>query len=226
MAEKTKTSTQIRNLFSEGMSSLNMTFFNTYLSFNFTPFAGKDQNGSNRFDNQKALTTTVNWEGAFALWKACYEIIFNSADTLNVTIPCNQASLILEKKAPGEVFVTISKNNETIPFKFSSLSSTKTKDGQQIVEIIETGLGAFMKTINGYLEGVNSARHLDKLTEEFAKLKENAGQQQPWKNKNFNNNRNNNWRNNNQQGWKNNNNQQQNWETPNQQNMSDYTPPQ
>ena len=103
-----------------------------------------------------------------------------------------------------------------------------------------------MKTVEGYLTGINADRHLDKLTEDYAKLKEGQSGQQGgpqrgnfpqnnyqrnnWNggNNNYrkNNNggnfqrRNNNWNNNNNQ---NRNNNQQSWETKqNTQNISTY----
>ena len=44
---KTATSTQIRNFYSDGLSYMNVKFFNTNLSFNLYPFI------SNRFPVQR-----------------------------------------------------------------------------------------------------------------------------------------------------------------------------
>ena len=79
---RTQTSTQIRNFYSEGMSYLNMKFYNTNLSFQFYPFTGKDQNGRSTYDTKNGETTTVNFEGAFTLWKAAKDIIDGKAGLL------------------------------------------------------------------------------------------------------------------------------------------------
>lgn len=243
MAEnnKTQTTTQIRSIYSDGISYMNLKFYNTYLSLQFSPFSGKGNTGQNQYDQKKAQVTTVDFARAFGLWKACYDIIFNGSNTLSIIIQCNQATLHLERKSPGDTWITINKNNETIPFKFESVSVTKEVDGVSTTEIIETGLGAFMKTVEGYLVSINADRHYDKLTEEFAKLQESSKGQGGFQtgsgynrnNYNRNNNRGNYGRNNynrnnynNNQGGQQNQQQSQPWETNNQQNMSTYQPPQ
>lgn len=244
MAERTQTNTQIRNFYSDGYSYLNTRFFNTNLSFSFSPFLNKDANGRPNYDTSKSISTSVNFEGAFALYDMAQKLIANPSMTASVQVPCNGATLTLERRNanPSEVFFSINKNNENIQFKFASYPVNNANG----VSVVEAGLGAFMKTVEGYLTGINADRHLDKLTEDYAKLKEGqSGQQGGPQRGNFpqnnyqrnnwnggNNNyrknngggnfqrRNNNWNNNNNQ---NRNNNQQSWETkPNTQNISTY----
>lgn len=174
---RTQTSTQIRNFYSEGMSYLNMKFYNTNLSFQFYPFTGKDQNGRSTYDTKNGETTTVNFEGAFTLWKAAKDIIDGKVTETNLPIPCaSGASLKLERKlnpnGQYDTILSISKNNRTIPFKFNVMQQQVKENNQIVTKVIESGLGAVMMTIEGYLTGINADRHLDKLTDDFAKLQE------------------------------------------------------
>ena len=61
---KTTTSTQIRNMYSDGMSYMNIKFYNTNLSFNLAPFVSRDQTGKTTYDFKNAQMTTVTSEGA------------------------------------------------------------------------------------------------------------------------------------------------------------------
>ena len=180
-SNRTNTSTQIRNLYSEGMSCMSIKFYNTNLSFQLYPFSGKNQNGRNSYDTKNGQQTTVNYEGAYALYHLAKDIIDGKVKETNLSVPCNGASLNLERKlgmnGQMETVFSISKNNVTIPFKFQTIQQ-QIKDGGNISSVtIECGLGAFMKTIEGYLTGINSDRHLDKLTEDYAKAQAASGQQ-------------------------------------------------
>lgn len=233
---RTSTSTQIRNMYSDGVSYMNIKFFNTNLSFSLYPFISKDQVGRSNYDMKNGIQTTVNFEGAFALADAAKGIIDGKIAEMSQPIPCLAgASIMLERKAnPAGIMNTtfsITKNNVTIPFVFQTMERQVKENGQVVTKTIESGLGAFMKTIEGYLVGINADRHLDKLTDDFAKLQQGqqGSQQQQG---GYNNYRNNNYRKpynnngggykkpynggyqNNQGGWNNN--------QPKQQDMSSY----
>lgn len=192
---RTQTSTQIRNLYSDGISYMNIKFYNTNLSFCLYPFLEKDNVGMSKYDLKNGQQTTVNFEGAYTLYQAAKDIVDGKVQELNQVIPCYGATIILERKPNTtgvmETIFSINKNNITIPFKFQTVErQVKNSAGQTLTEIIESGLGAFMETLKGYLNGINADRHLDKLTEDFAKTQQNNQQQG-----NFNNS-NNNYRNN------------------------------
>lgn len=176
--QQTSTSTQIRNFYADGISYMNASFFNTNLSFKFYPFIQKDQNGRDVYDLKNGVNTTVNFEGAYALYEAANDIINGKTSELNLPIPCAAgAELTLERKLGQngllETWFSISKNNRIIPFKFKTVTYQVKENGQVVTRVIECGLGAFMKTIEGYLTGINADRHLDKLTEDFARLQNN-----------------------------------------------------
>ncbi len=173
--QQTTTSTQIRNFYSDGMSYLNVSFFNTNLSFKFYPFIRKDDLGKSVYDLKNGINTTVNFEGAYLLWEVSKDIIDGKINELNLTISCAAgAILVLERKlgqnGEMETIFSISKNNMGIPFKFQTSKYQTKENGQVITKTIECGLGVFMKTIEGYLTGINADRHLDKLTDDFVKL--------------------------------------------------------
>ena len=223
---KTSTSTQIRNMYSDGMSYMNIKFYNTSLSFQLYPFTGKDQNGTSNYDTRNGQQTTVNFEGAYALYRVANDIIQNKVQQTSVSIPCNGASLLLERKlgmnGQMETVFSITKNNMTIPFRFNTITQQINQNGQIQTQTIEVGLGAFAKTIEGYLTGINADRHLDKLTEDFAKLQEANAQQQPQQNNQqrpqYNNNNRKRYNNN----YGGNNNYQRPQQSYNQQSFSDY----
>jgi hypothetical protein len=228
-------------MYSEGLSYMNIKFYNMTLSFSLQPFVSKDPTGKSLYNQQEALMTTVGWAGASAFWKLGMDIIEGKISKGSVTIPCMQgASLTLEKKlgANGpETFFTISKNGKIVSFRFETHQSVVEENGQMIPKIIETGLIAFVKTINSYLEGTNTDRHLDKFTDDYVKSLEASGQAKPqfqtgssyqqnrggyqsnYRKNNYNNNRRN-YGNNPQSGPPSN----QSWDTS-QQNMSSYQLP-
>ena len=233
------TSTQIRNMYSEGYSCLNIRFYNTNLSFQWYQFTGKDQAGRAQYDSKTGQQTTVNVEGAYALYHVAKEILEGKVQETNVTVQCLSAQIILERKramnGEYETFLTISKNGVTIPFKFQSIvQQVREPNGQITTKQVDTGLGALMKTIEGYLTGINADRHLDKLTEEYIRHQEsqqsmqNPGNVPKNNNKyrnNYNPNRNN--YNGNKRPYNNqyNNNQSNNGWNPQSQNLSSYELP-
>lgn len=243
MAENkhTTTSTQIRNLYSDGISCMNIKFYNTNLGFHLYPFVGKDQNGRSNYDTKNGQQTTVSYDGAFALYQMCKDIINGKISEGIITVPCVGASITLERKlglnGPETVF-SLTKNNVTIPFRFQTIQQQIKENGSVISKTIESGVGAFMMTVEGYLTGVNADRHLDKMTEEYSQLnggtngQQNQNQQnnQPQQNNqqrqfrpnNYNNNKRNGYNNNNH--YNNNRNNGGNWNNNQQpQNFNDYS---
>ena len=167
-------STYLRTLYSPGFSAILLSYYKIHLSLLFQPFERTDPRAGMDVYSKRGIMTTVNYAGAFGLWKSCYDIIHGNAETLAVTIHCaRNATLTLEKRAPGEVFLTISKDSEIISHKFASLT-TKVKgvNGVETIEVIEAGLGAFMKTVDGYLVSINADGHLNKLGDDLEKYQE------------------------------------------------------
>lgn len=235
----TSTSTQIRNMYSDGMSYLNISFFNTNLCFKFYKFISKDELGKSTYDMKNGQSTTVNVEGAYALYRASQDIIDGKIQECNLPIPCAAgATLTFERRMSPtgpETLFSITKNNVTTEFKFSTTNIQVKVNGQAVTHVIESGLGAFNKTIDGYLTGINADRHLDKLTDDYVKLinrnnqnngnQNGQGSQQQGGYNNGGRRYNNNYRSrqyNNGGGYNNQNNNNNNWSQNQNQNLSTY----
>lgn len=242
--QRTNTSTQIRNFYSEGLAYMNVSFYNTNLSIKMQPFKGKDQLGRNSFDSSKAIITTIDFDSAYLLWSTIKDIEDGKDITGTIPIPCGPDATLEFERKPGpngfmESFLNISKNNITISFKFRTIIANVNVNGQPMQKVIEVGLGSFSKTINGYLEGINADRHLDKLTDDYIRTQQpqnqnngggNNNYQKPYNNGNNNGGyRNNSYRrnyNNNNRNYNNNQGGNNNWNnnnSPKQQDMSSYT---
>ena len=178
--QKTNTSTQVRTIYSDSMSYITIKFYNMLLSFNFVPFASKDANGRSTFNTEQGVLTTVNLEGAYALYKTAMDIIDGKVSATSCVVQCNQGiTLTLDHSDVSNTTFTVNKNGQLIPFRFATQNrQDKDDSGNMVTRTIQTGLGAFASTLKGYLEGVNADRHLNKLTEDFAKTQggQNAGQ--------------------------------------------------
>jgi len=214
MEQRTQTSTQIRNFYCD-QSCLGMKFYNVNLALQFYRSNGKNQNGRNSYDTKNGEITTVNFEGAYALWKACQDIIDEKVQTLNLVIPAGSgATLTLDRKMINNVYETtlsIQKNGKTIEFKFNTIQQQVNGQFKQI----ESGLGAFQKTIDGYLVEINGSRHLNKLTEMYIKSQEQNKKTETQFNDSY---KGNNYGNNNYQKRY----SEQNNQSPNTQSFSDY----
>jgi hypothetical protein len=178
-----------------------------------SPCTGKDANGRMQYDRNGQLTT-INYDGAFALYETIKDIISEKINECNLSIPCNGANLILTRQLGNngiETILTLNKANASIPFKFGTQQIQIKENGQFVTKQIESQLGAFGKILEGYLTGINADRHLDKLTDDYVKSINSSNQQQDgqqqFQSNNYNNNftkpngnykyKNNNYRNNN-----------------------------
>lgn len=220
--------TQIRNFYSDSCY-MNMSFFNTNLSFRFYPaMPQKDSMGRNSYDMKNGLTTTIDAEYAYALFKTIDDVLTNKVQECVLNIPCaGNATLSFKREQvpTGEIasFLVINKNNMTLAYRFPVTTITVKENGVVVNKTIESSLGAVQKTIDGYLTGINADRHLDKLTEAYVKsIQQNNqnGQNNQSKDNQYNNGyRNNNkynnkkW-NNNYSNNKSNYQQQQQWSNP------------
>ena len=154
-------------------STLMIGFFNQNLSFRI----GRDKNGGrvnggfNQNDMSDGITATVNYEGAYYLYEAAMSIV-------NDTNPKNEKRAVLERGDTRiflehirdqnnlmRAYLTISKSNQSISYEFLKRTYQE-KNGQMITKFVQSELGAFAHTILGYLIGVGSDRHFEKLPDE------------------------------------------------------------
>jgi hypothetical protein len=188
----TRTETHIRTIYSD-LSCVTIKFYNTSLSFNFIPFAGKDSRGINQYQKPQqpgqivGMTTTFTHANAVAMMSAIRENIIPAIakdEDVAVTIPlANNTEIVLERRndefAQKRIFMTISRQGQSgpnnIPYKFEQTVLTITDTTGRNQKVFESGLLSIIYIIEGYLSGINSERHLNKLTEDFAKLQEGNG---------------------------------------------------
>ena len=144
------TSTQIRNMYSEGLSYMNIKFFLTNLSFQLAPFTSKDATGRSNYDQKQGIMTTVNFDGAFALYQTANDIVQgkDAAKGANLSIQCAGGVVITLERKLGqngqmETMFSITKNNTTIPFRFNTHQVQINENGQMVTKTIEVGLGTF-----------------------------------------------------------------------------------
>jgi hypothetical protein len=139
----------------------------------FYRYYGKNKDGSDQYDLKNGLTTTVNYENAYYLYQAAMYILkdINSEKEIRAVLPCNKADLILACKREQDdqmaVYLTIEKNNQSISFRFKTQQVQVKENGQMVTKVIQSGLGAFAKTIEGYLTGIGADIHLSKLLDNF-----------------------------------------------------------
>ena len=110
---KTQTSTQIRNLYCD-QSYLNISFYNLNLSLKFAPFKQKSANGMNQYDSANAITTSIDYAAAYALYSIAGNILNNVNDTsaVSTNIPINGGNLLFERKMENnsmETYLTVNK---------------------------------------------------------------------------------------------------------------------
>lgn len=190
------TSTFIRNFYSDGMSCLNMSFYNTSLSMKFEPFMAKNNYGRSTYDTKNTIATSIGYEAASMFVDLADDIIAGKIQGCDIPIECAPGAALKLHRGVGqdgkpETIISITRNNTTIPFKFNTVQCTAVENGQQVTKIIETGLLAVKKTVEGYLNGINSDRHLDKMTDEYAKIQESNQNNQQYNNSANRNNSNN-----------------------------------
>lgn len=207
-----QTTTQIRTLFCD-TSYLNLKFYNNRLALTICRKIGIDQNGKPMWDN--GPTTTVTYEKAVQLIEACKLATQDPWKPREVTAQethnevATNLSVIDSKGPKGFVAtLTISKNNEVYSFTFESMNVKVKNDttGQMTDLQIQTQLITFKRILESYVDGINSDRHLDKLTDDYVKA--NGDNQRPQQGQQQYQNQRNNWgRNNNNGGnrrWNNN----------------------
>ena len=210
-AQKQATTTLIRTIYSDGFSYVVIKFYNTNLAFQFVPFQRKDETGKNIYDQTKAQSTTITQDSAYALFKFGTDLLEGKIQEGQISVNGNQSTITIEKKfGPTglETVLSITKNGQVIPFKFTTQTAVVKENGQSVQKFIDSGLGSFTKMLEGYLTGINSDRHLNKLTDDYVKsLEQTETPPQPKQNnyqKPYNNSQKKPW-------------QQNNWKKPQQQ---------
>jgi hypothetical protein len=183
--------TFLRNFYEPGHSSITVGYLNWNLSLGFYQYSGKSNiDGFDRYDFRNGITTAVNCDDASYLYRVAMFILndINSEKEIRAVLECNNAALIFEYKPDQNnqmaSSLTIEKNNQSISFKFKTHPVQVRENGQMLTKVVQSGLVAFAKTIEGYLTGIGTDLHLSKLPDDFALSQEAAvvfDHSKPWK---------------------------------------------
>ena len=162
-----RNATTIRTLYSDGYSYMSLKFYNNMFSISLNKFLEKDNTGKNVY-NQDSVFIALNYDQAYALYKICKDILDGKVNEVNFKIQIGNNSLVLGRANNNnqyDTILTITRDNNSTQFLFSKTTAAINNNPTTI----EMGLGAFCKTIEGYLTGINSDRHLNKLTDDYLK---------------------------------------------------------
>lgn len=166
--QKTYNNVIIRNLYAPDYSFLTMSFFKTNLAFGFTPYVGTDNTGRSQYDKNRYASTTVDYEGAAALYLAAKSILNGDERPTQLILPRGHQATLIFKYEPDErnqmwAYLILDKSGETIPFRFAIQQCQVKENAQIVTKIIQSGLACFEKTLEGYLTNVSDGQSTDKL---------------------------------------------------------------
>ena len=160
--------------YSIGYSSLHLSYYGDLLTVSFQPYEGVDKDGKHQFSKKVFQSTTINHEGA-AYFYCLAARVLNGIDLdkeFEACLQCGKnATLTLhymkdnDRKDEMCAFFVIRKNDETIPFLFRKDPYKTTKDGIEITEIIQTGLGSFAMDLRNYIRLVRAEKFLSKAAQ-------------------------------------------------------------
>jgi hypothetical protein len=148
-----------------------MSYYKTNLVFRFAPYDGMDNRGQHKYNKTMFLSTSVNHDAAASLYMLAKSIFDGKDNQVEVVLQCgNNATLTFEFKPDQNsqmtAYLVIRKNNEMIPFRFSTHPFQVQENGQMVTKIIQSGVGVLACTLKGYLTGIGADLHLSKLSEE------------------------------------------------------------
>jgi len=153
-----------------------MSFYQADLTLSFRPYIGKDYRGLSNYCHKTFLSMAITYEGAALFFITAMRIIDGRDSDKQIQAMftrVNGATLTFEYK-PDEnnqmtAYLVIDKNNLVIPFRFSTHTYQVKENGQMVTKIMQSGLIAFVKVLEGYLTGVGSDNHVNKLGDEVEK---------------------------------------------------------
>ena len=152
--------TYIKILYSPGFSMLRMSYYKTNLILNFIPSIDKDYQGVIGYNKNSFLSTSINPEKAAFFYMQTSRIIdgIDSEKSIETVLPCNNGTTLTFEYKPDEdnqmrTYLTINKNNMTIPFRFPVIEYYENVDGQTIKTVMQAGLVTFSLILGCYLAG-------------------------------------------------------------------------
>jgi len=170
-------STFVRNMYSEGQSKMLISLYKFNLSLLLQPCIGRNPATGKYLYDKKGIMTTIDYNGAEALRSVSSSIIEKNDEAYGVllSIPCaNGVLLKLEtlQSPDGEIDTVFSLTNMmvSIPFTFETRIAKEVRNGKEADVIIQAGLGAFTKTLEGYLLETGASSHLNKLGDDLEQI--------------------------------------------------------
>ena len=168
-AAENSMNTIIRKLYSPGYSALTMSLYKLNLTLSFAPFLKKENNNHDKYCFKSFQSTSIGYNEAAFFYLVTIPIMEGRAYSKQVEaeLSCsNNTRLIFEHKLDNDQmnsYLTIQKNNRTIPFMFPTRAVLVFSDGISDNRPVPTGLSVFAKALNGYLTGIGMDKHLSKL---------------------------------------------------------------
>jgi hypothetical protein len=166
--------TQIKILHAPGYSFLILSYFKSYLVFNFVPWLNKDDTGRNIYSKETHLSTSIKTDEAAFFCIQAARILDGkvSGEPIEAIIPCNNGTTITFEYKPDEnnqmsAYLIINKNDLTIPFRFPTIEYQEKIDGQLVTTVVQTGLGIFVLILGCYITGYAANHYLDRNNEGY-----------------------------------------------------------
>jgi len=137
--------TKIKTLYAPGFSSLTMSYFKSNLVLKFIPYIGENNQGIDQYSKNVFYNTSLNPTRAAFFFNQASRILDGKAnEPIDVVLPCNSGTnLTFEYKPdqnnnnPMTVYLTIDKNNVTVPFRFETIEYFINVEGQMVTSIIK-----------------------------------------------------------------------------------------
>ena len=169
----------IQTLGSPGLSQITFSLYEkdnkTYLVLKFVPCIGQDDMGADEFCKITFQSTAIDCDGAISFYptvKAALEGP-DSKKEIMVSLPCgSNATLTFEYKSEQNghmgAYLVISKNNQTIPFRFETHQfRVYNSEGKWVTIATQTGLRSFVKILDDYIKRSRADSQANKLPKDF-----------------------------------------------------------
>ena len=165
--------TYIKCLYSSGFSYIMMSYYRTNLVFTFRPYSGKNYNGLDQYDKNIFLSTSIDYDASATLYALSTAIISvkDAEKKVTAVLTCSNNTTLTFEYMPDQnnqwyAYLTINKNNQTIPFRFKTYTYQVQIDGQLVTRVIQSGLGIFAEVLKSYFSATGINNHLNKFTDE------------------------------------------------------------
>ena len=187
--QREATTTMVRNLYdapSESASiNLNIKLFDMMLALQLRPLRSRKEDGTNDwmpifiqqpgqkgYPNPETPMAVIDYPKAYTLYEAVQMIIRDKDICLSAGIQIKDGTLSLDRNVSPDgtrrTTLTISKNGKVTVFPFrTSEVQVMVPGGQFEKRVIESSLGEFGEVLRGYLNGINTDRHQNKLTDKY-----------------------------------------------------------